>query len=70
MCCLCVMITAKTVSKIAFTSLCNVDPMLEDIKIQVRCISIWRSHAPNMSHSPWSLDFVVQDEQVLLLVIC
>ncbi|PWA56462.1 replication protein A 70 kDa DNA-binding subunit B [Artemisia annua] len=54
---------AKTVSKIAFTSLCNVDPMLEDIKIQVRCISIWRSHAPNMSHSPWSLDFLVQDEQ-------
>ncbi|GKC07295.1 hypothetical protein Tco_0998905, partial [Tanacetum coccineum] len=26
------------------TQLCNLDPMLDDIKILARCISIWKSH--------------------------
>ncbi|PWA42455.1 hypothetical protein CTI12_AA526150 [Artemisia annua] len=54
---------ADTTVNHLFTPLCDVDPMLDDIKIQVRCISIWFSEEPNMSHSPVTLDFVVQDEQ-------
>ena len=45
-----------------FTPLCDIDHMLEDIKIQVRCISIWFSEEPNRSHCPLTLAFVVQDD--------
>lgn len=46
------------------TLLCDIDPMLDDIKIVARCISIWKSHPAGKPNEVWSLDMVLQDEQV------
>ncbi|GJY29162.1 replication protein A 70 kDa DNA-binding subunit B [Tanacetum coccineum] len=43
------------------TPIGEVDPMLDDISIQGRCISIWHSHRMNVAHDPYSLDLVLQD---------
>ncbi|GJY51524.1 replication protein A 70 kDa DNA-binding subunit B [Tanacetum coccineum] len=43
------------------TPISEVDPMLNDITIQGRCISIWHSHRMNAAHDPYSLDLVLQD---------
>ncbi|GJY10085.1 replication protein A 70 kDa DNA-binding subunit B [Tanacetum coccineum] len=43
------------------TPISEVDPMLNDITIQGRCISIWHSHRLNAAHDPYSLDLVLQD---------
>nr|GEX79218.1 NUDIX hydrolase 1-like [Tanacetum cinerariifolium] len=40
-----------------------VDPMLDNITVQGRCISIWHSHRLNEAHNPYSLDMVLQDSQ-------
>ena len=48
-----------------FTPLCDVDPMSERIKVKARCVSIRRSHAPGKPTPVWSLDCVIQDEQVI-----
>ncbi|PWA87999.1 replication protein A 70 kDa DNA-binding subunit D [Artemisia annua] len=45
------------------TLLCDIDPMLDDIKIVARCISIWKSHPAGKPNEVWSLDMVLQDEQ-------
>lgn len=46
------------------TPIKDVDPMLDDISVQARCISIWHSHRLNASHDPYSLDLVLQDSKV------
>ncbi|GJZ36246.1 replication protein A 70 kDa DNA-binding subunit B [Tanacetum coccineum] len=43
------------------TPISEVDPMLDDISIQGRCISLWHSHRMNVAHDPYSLDLVLQD---------
>ncbi|GJY08030.1 replication protein A 70 kDa DNA-binding subunit B [Tanacetum coccineum] len=43
------------------TPISEVDPMLDDISIKGRCISIWHSHRMNAAHDPYSLDLVLQD---------
>ncbi|PWA37241.1 heavy metal-associated isoprenylated plant protein 41 [Artemisia annua] len=44
------------------TSLCDIDLMLDDVKILARCISIWKSHPAGKPHEIWSLDMIFQDE--------
>ena len=46
------------------TMLCDVDPMLDDLKVLARCISKWVSHPVGNPSDVWSLDFVLQDTQV------
>ena len=46
------------------TMLCDVDPMLDDLKVLARCISKWVSHPVGNPSDVWSLDFVLQDAQV------
>ncbi|GJZ03581.1 replication protein A 70 kDa DNA-binding subunit B [Tanacetum coccineum] len=43
------------------TQLCDLDPMLDDIKILARCISIWKSHPGEKTNEVWSLNIVLQD---------
>ena len=50
------------------TMLCDVDPMLDDLKVVARCISKWVSHPVGNPSDVWSLDFVFQDTQVLKTV--
>ncbi|GJT38516.1 replication protein A 70 kDa DNA-binding subunit B [Tanacetum coccineum] len=45
------------------TQLCDLDPMNDDTKILVRCISIWKSHPLGKPNEVWSLDAVLQDQQ-------
>ncbi|GKB67098.1 hypothetical protein Tco_0928510 [Tanacetum coccineum] len=45
------------------TQLCDLDPMKDDTKMLVRCISIWKSHSLGKPNEVWSLDAVLQDEQ-------
>ncbi|GJY42247.1 replication protein A 70 kDa DNA-binding subunit B, partial [Tanacetum coccineum] len=46
-----------------FTTLNKIDPMLDDIKIQGRCISLWHSHPTGKPKDAYSLDFVFQDQK-------
>ncbi|PWA72033.1 hypothetical protein CTI12_AA275540 [Artemisia annua] len=48
------------------TPLCDIDPMLDDITVVARCISKWKPHTFGKTSDVWSLDFVLQDAQVLL----
>ncbi|GJS43556.1 replication protein A 70 kDa DNA-binding subunit B [Tanacetum coccineum] len=43
------------------TLLCDIDLMMDDVKVLVRCISIWKSHAAGKPNEPWGLDVVLQD---------
>ncbi|GJW06604.1 replication protein A 70 kDa DNA-binding subunit B [Tanacetum coccineum] len=45
------------------TPISQVDPMLENISVQGRRISIWHSHRLNAANDPYSLDLVLQDAQ-------
>ncbi|GKA71944.1 hypothetical protein Tco_0778160 [Tanacetum coccineum] len=45
------------------TQLCDLDPMLHDIKILARYINIWKSHPVGKPNDVWSLDIVLQDPQ-------
>ncbi|GKE20734.1 replication protein A 70 kDa DNA-binding subunit B, partial [Tanacetum coccineum] len=45
------------------TMIKDVDPMLDNITVQGRCISLWHSHRLNEAHNPYSLDMVLQDSQ-------
>ncbi|GJV83994.1 replication protein A 70 kDa DNA-binding subunit B [Tanacetum coccineum] len=42
------------------TLLCDIDPMMDDVKVPARCISIWAVGKPN---EPWGLDVVLQDPE-------
>ena len=46
------------------TLLCDVDPMLDDLKVEARCSSKRVSHPVGNPSDVWSLDFVLQDSQV------
>ena len=39
------------------------DPILDNISVQGRCISIWHSHKLNEAHNPCSLDLILLDAQ-------
>nr|GEZ46989.1 hypothetical protein [Tanacetum cinerariifolium] len=41
----------------------DVDPMLDSITVQGRCISFWHLHRLNEAHNPYSLDMLLQDSQ-------
>ncbi|KAL6513803.1 hypothetical protein OROMI_034502 [Orobanche minor] len=43
------------------TPLKEVNPMLDDISVRARCISIWHSHKLNAENDPYSFDIVLQD---------
>ncbi|GJV29135.1 replication protein A 70 kDa DNA-binding subunit B [Tanacetum coccineum] len=45
------------------TLLFDIDPMMDDVKVLVRCISIWKSHAKGKPNQPWGLDVVLQDAE-------
>ncbi|GJS30543.1 replication protein A 70 kDa DNA-binding subunit B [Tanacetum coccineum] len=45
------------------TPINDVDPMLDDISVQGRCISIWHLHNMNATRDPYSIDLVLQDAQ-------
>ena len=49
----------------AITSLCDVDPMLDDAKILVRVVSVWKAHPITRPNEVWSLEVLFQDEQVI-----
>ena len=51
------------------TPLCDIDPMLDDIKVVARCISKWKPHTFGKPSDVWSLDFVLQDAQVCTILI-
>ncbi|GKB56218.1 replication protein A 70 kDa DNA-binding subunit B [Tanacetum coccineum] len=38
------------------TLLFDIDPMMDDVKVLARCISIWKSHAAGKPNQPWGLD--------------
>nr|GEV71629.1 replication protein A 70 kDa DNA-binding subunit B [Tanacetum cinerariifolium] len=44
----------------------KVDPMLYNIKVLARCISIWKAHPSGKPNNICSLDIVFQDHQLLL----
>ena len=56
---------AKTMEQ-NITALCDIDPMLDDIKILARCISVWKSHPKGKPNEIWSLDMILQDPHVIL----
>ncbi|GJT58342.1 ribonuclease H-like domain-containing protein [Tanacetum coccineum] len=45
------------------TQLCDLDHMLDDLKVLVRCISLWKSHPAGRPNEVWALDMVMQDPQ-------
>ena len=47
-----------------FTALSKVDPMLDEIKVKGRCISLWHTHPVGKPNQAYSLDMVLQDEHV------
>ena len=49
----------------AFTALCDVDPMLDDAKILVRVVRVWKAHPITRPNEVWSLEVLFQDEQVI-----
>ncbi|GKD71268.1 hypothetical protein Tco_1325358, partial [Tanacetum coccineum] len=55
---------AEKEMELNMTQLCDMDPILDDIKILARCISIWKSHPAGKPNEVWSLDTVLQDPQV------
>ena len=48
----------------AITALCDVDPMLDDAKILVRVVRVWKAHPITRPNDVWSLEVLFQDEQV------
>nr|GEW39632.1 replication protein A 70 kDa DNA-binding subunit B [Tanacetum cinerariifolium] len=45
------------------TLLCDIDPMMDNVKVLARCISIWKSHAVGKPNQPWGLDVFLQDPE-------
>ncbi|GJZ86110.1 hypothetical protein Tco_0657720 [Tanacetum coccineum] len=45
------------------TSLCDIGPMIDDLKVLARCISLWKSHPAGRPNEVWALDMVFQDAQ-------
>ncbi|PWA71237.1 hypothetical protein CTI12_AA282490 [Artemisia annua] len=47
------------------TPLCDIDPMLDDVKKLTRCISIWKSHPAGKPTEVWSLDIFSKIHRIL-----
>nr|GEW90855.1 quinonprotein alcohol dehydrogenase-like-superfamily [Tanacetum cinerariifolium] len=45
------------------TQLCDIGPMLDDLKVLARCINIWKPHPANKPNEVRSLEMVFQDAQ-------
>ncbi|GJZ25628.1 replication protein A 70 kDa DNA-binding subunit B [Tanacetum coccineum] len=45
------------------TSVKDINPMIPNMAIKGRCISVWHSHKLNEAHNPYSLDCIFQDEE-------
>ncbi|GKC86212.1 replication protein A 70 kDa DNA-binding subunit B [Tanacetum coccineum] len=43
------------------TQLCDIDPMIDDLKVLARSISLWKSHPASRPNEVWALDMVFQD---------
>ena len=50
------------------TPIKDVNPMMNDMAIKGRCISIWHSHKLNEEHEPYSLDCIFQDVEVCTFI--
>nr|GEV12952.1 replication protein A 70 kDa DNA-binding subunit B [Tanacetum cinerariifolium] len=46
------------------TQLCDIDPMIDDLKVFARCISLWKSHPAGRPNEVYALDMVFQDAHV------
>ena len=53
--------------ELKITPIKEVDPMLDDIAVQGRCISIFHSHKLNAKHDPYNLDLMLQDVEVFIV---
>lgn len=58
-------LSGTSVAERRITLIKDVDPMIINMAIRGRCISIWRPHKANEPHDPYSLECVLQDEEVL-----
>ncbi|PWA44636.1 replication protein A 70 kDa DNA-binding subunit B [Artemisia annua] len=47
----------------AITALCDIDPMLDDAKILVRVVRVWKAHTITRPNEVWSLEVLFQDQQ-------
>ncbi|PWA50534.1 hypothetical protein CTI12_AA349880 [Artemisia annua] len=47
----------------AITALCDIDPMLDDAKILVRVVRVWKAHPITRPNEIWSLEVLFQDQQ-------
>ena len=47
------------------TALSDIDPMIDDAKILVRVVRIWKAHPITRPNEIWSLEVLFQDEQVI-----
>ncbi|GJS82914.1 replication protein A 70 kDa DNA-binding subunit B [Tanacetum coccineum] len=45
------------------TLLGDTDPMIDDLKVLGRCVSLWKSHPVGRPNKVWALDMVFQDAQ-------
>ncbi|GJT70849.1 replication protein A 70 kDa DNA-binding subunit B [Tanacetum coccineum] len=45
------------------TPVSDIDPMMDEGNVLVRCISIWYNHPPGKPEMKWGLEMVLQDEQ-------
>ena len=46
----------------AITALSDIDPMLDDAKILVRVVSVWKAHPITRPNEVWSLEVLFQDQ--------
>ncbi|GJW07532.1 gypsy/ty3 retroelement polyprotein [Tanacetum coccineum] len=58
--------TLQKMELMNMTPLCDIGPMIDDLKVLVRCISPWKSHPAGRPNEVWALDMVFQDAQVRL----
>ena len=49
----------------SFIALSDIDPMLDDCKILVRVVRVWKAHPITRPNEIWSLEVLFQDEQVI-----
>ncbi|GJZ73834.1 replication protein A 70 kDa DNA-binding subunit B [Tanacetum coccineum] len=45
------------------TPVSDIDPMMDEGNVLVRCISIWYNHPPGKPEMKWGLEMILQDEQ-------
>ncbi|GJX63971.1 pyrophosphate-energized vacuolar membrane proton pump [Tanacetum coccineum] len=45
------------------TQLCDIDPMIDDLKVLGRCISLWKCHPAGRPTKVYAMDMVFQDAQ-------